>query len=84
VLSIELQGHAHTLRHAAQASFDRYLGDVLGEDLNDHLWRFEPVGSAWRRGPNTMTTLTTGWAGGLFTNVHRAQPFLRIVYHYTV
>ena len=50
MLEIELQGHAHTLRHAAHALFDRYLGDVLGEDLDDHLWRFEPVGQRVAQG----------------------------------
>ena len=33
----------HTLRQIGEALFQFHLGDILNEDLDDHLWRFSPV-----------------------------------------
>ena len=41
VLELEVIGELHTLTDIGEKLFESYLGDILGEDLNDHIWRFE-------------------------------------------
>ena len=41
VLVLEVIGELHTLTDIGEKLFDSYLGNILGECLNDHIWRFE-------------------------------------------
>lgn len=41
-LRLQCLGDRHTLKNVADAIFDCYLADIRGENLEDHLWRFEP------------------------------------------
>ena len=41
ILELEMLGHQHSLENVAESLFEHYLGDVLGERLNAHLWHFD-------------------------------------------
>jgi hypothetical protein len=41
VLELEVIGETHTLTDVGEKLFDCYLGDILDECLDDHVWRFE-------------------------------------------
>lgn len=42
LLQLEVLGHTHNLETVAELLFEYYLRDVRGEELYEHLWRFEP------------------------------------------
>jgi hypothetical protein len=43
VLELQLLGDRHSLTDAAELLFQSYLGNILNESLNDHIWRFTPI-----------------------------------------
>ncbi len=45
VLELEVIGETHTLTDVGEKLFDCYLGDILDECLDDHVWRFEVLAS---------------------------------------
>ena len=44
LLTVEVLGNTHTFTDVGILLFEHYLGDVLDESLDSHLWRFEPLG----------------------------------------
>lgn len=40
---MQFHGHRHTLLDVAEKLFDNYLRDAFDEDLDAHLWRFQPT-----------------------------------------
>jgi len=69
VLQIEVLGDQHTLEDVGKLLFKNYLGEILDEELDEHLWRFEPC-------PGAGETLALDPSVPILSDaMHAANPF---------